>query len=249
MIARSKYLLLIVFCVWLCSFVDMSEPNRLFLSSDYKGAIQKYRDIVDRGIEDPDLFFNLGTSYLYAGEYGNAIYWYYKTMLLRGINEDIDKNFRLAVKGLEEKGIVYSGGDSIFYDIVVKYYHPAISIIFVILINLLFFILILKRFLLIKRDVKVFIFVLSILVFLFALFIGTRVIFVHIQERGIIISGPLDIKEGPSDVYKTLSQINEGTMVRIREKYGDFLLIELPDSRIKGWVLSEQVGILKTDRL
>ncbi|MGC8928157.1 MAG: hypothetical protein ACP5QK_09580 [Myxococcota bacterium] len=241
--------LLTLSSLWLCGFADMSEGNRLFLSSDYKGAIQKYREIADRGVEDANLFFNLGTSYLYSGEYGNAIYWYYRTMLLNGISEDIKRNIRLAVEGLEEEGIVYSGADSILFDYIVKYYHPALSVVFIILINLLFFILILKRFLLIKRGMKALISVLSLLVIILTLFVGLRFTFVHLQTRGIIIVKTADIKEGPSEVYKTLSQINEGMMVRVKERYQDFLLIEVPDSKRKGWVLSEQVGILRTDKL
>lgn len=236
-------------CLWSMGFSDISEANRAFLLSDYRGAVERYRTVVEKGEEDADLFYNLATAYLYMGEYGNAILWYRRAELLTGRSEDIERNIRFAVEGLEEQGTVVADDDSLIYNLVRRYYNPYISLVYIVLINLLFFILILRRFSFIRRDVKPVVNILIILNLLLTLYLGLRIYYIHIQERGVIIVKSSDVKEGPSDAYRTISQIGEGTTVRIRERYGDFLLIELQGKNLRGWIPVLSAGLLKVSRL
>lgn len=238
-----------VFCLWSMGFSDIREANRAFLSSDYRGAAELYRTAVENGEEDADLFYNLATAYLYMGEYGNAILWYRRSELLTGWSDDIERNIRFAVEGLEEQGAVIADDDSLIYNFVRRYYSPYIPLMYIVLINLLFFILILKRFSLIRRDMKPVVNILIILNLLFTLYLGVRIYYIHIQERGVIVVKSLDVKEGPSDAYRTISQIGEGTTVRIRERYGDFLFIELEGKKLRGWIPALSAGVLKVSRL
>ncbi len=243
------FILLIIICFYLSGFSDISEGNRLFLSSDYKGAVEKYKEVSGKGVEDPDLYYNLATAYLYSGEYGKAIFWYYRAMMLKGSSEDIDKNIKLAFKELEEQGSIVRTNESFLYEFVIRYYNPIFSVIFVVLLNLLFLILILRKFSLIKRDMRFFIIVFSLIIVMLAALISMRIYMLNIQTRGIVLTKSVDIKEGPSDAYKTISQINEGTMVKINEKYQEFMLIEIPGGKTKGWILARDVGLLKAGKL
>lgn len=246
---RFYYFIFVIICFFLSGYSDISEGNRLFLSSDYKGAVEKYREVSEKGVEDPDLFYNLATAYLYSGEYGKAIFWYYRAMILKGGSEDIDKNIKLAFKELEEQGIISRTNESFLYEFVIRYYNPIFAIIFIVLLDLLFFILILKKFSLIKRDMRIFIILLSLIIALLAVLISVRIYMLNLQTRGIVISKSVDIKEGPSDAYKTISRINEGTMVKINERYQEFMLIEIPGGKTKGWILARDVGLLKAGKL
>ncbi len=246
---RFIILILILFCFWSMGFVDISEANKAILSSDYRGAIEKYRSIVEKGVEDKDLYYNLATSYLYMGEYGSAIFWYKKSELLSGSSDDISRNMRFAIQGLEEQGIVIPSDDSLIYKFILKIYSPYLTIIYIVLVNLLFIILILKRFSLIKRDMKVFTNILILLVFLFSVYSGLRIFYVHVQKRGVIIVKSVEVKEGPSDAYKTVSQLSEGMRIRVKEKYGEFLLIEIPQKNLRGWIPENSAGILKVSKI
>lgn len=245
----NRYLIIFSAILLLSGYIDISEANKLFLSSDYKGAIAKYNEVVKTAVDDPDLFFNLGTAYLYSGEYGKAIYWYYRTMLLTGTSEDIEKNLKIAYKGLEEEGIVFGGSDSILFDLLSRYYHPIITIILIILVNILFFILILRRFLPIRGNVKIFINILVIFVILLSTFVSLRIYLFYFQTRGIVIEKSIEVKEGPSDAYKTLNKIDEGSIVRILEKYDNYLRIKSADGKVKGWVILDNIGLLRMGRL
>ena len=247
--SRRSILILAVLTLWSYGFVDISDANKSFLSSDYRGAIDKYRAIIEQNVEDADLYYNLATAYLYAGEYGNAIFWYYRSMMLNGTSQDIERNMKIAVQSLAEEGIVAQGSDSIIFEILLKYYNPYIGLAFILLLNLLFFILILKRFLKIKRDIRGLIMTLTIIVVILGIVAGLRVVYMHLQERGIVLERSVDVKEGPSEAYKTLSQLNEGMMVRVRERYDQFLFVEIIGRNIKGWVPSSKIGTLKVSRL
>lgn len=246
---RGSIFILMLFVLISYGFADISDANKSFLSSDYKGAIEKYLSIVKQNIEDQDLYYNLATAYLYSGEYGEAVYWYYNSMLLNGTSQDIERNLKVAVESLAEEGIVVQGSDSLIYEILLKYYSPYVTIVFIILLNLLFFILILRRFLKIKRGIRGLIISLVILVVVSGLISGLRIVYMHLQERGIVLERSIDLKEGPSESYKTLSQISEGMMVRVKDQYDQFLLIEVPGRNLRGWVLATKIGILKANRL
>lgn len=244
------FIFITLFCTLVFyGYADMSGANNLFLSSDYKGAINKYLELISKGEEDADLFFNLATSYLYNGEYGNAIYWYYRTMILEGKRVDTERNLKAAIRGLEEQGIASGVPDSILYEFLIKYYHPSITIVFIVLVNVVFFILILKRVMNIKGGVNAFLIIASILTLVLGIYVGARLYFVNIQERGVVISKGADLKEGPADVYRTVTKVDEGSFVRIRESYGEFLLVELINRNVKGWVNKKDIGILQAGRL
>ncbi|MCX7958150.1 MAG: hypothetical protein N3B13_03815 [Deltaproteobacteria bacterium] len=247
----NKHILLcFAVCIFLLSgFTDISEGNKLFLASDYKGAAARYSEIVKKDIEDANLFFNLATSYLYSGEYGKAVYWYYRTLLLEGAREDTIRNLKMAYRGLEEDGIAAAETDSVIYDFLLKYFHPVLSVIFIVLINLMFFILILRKFLPIKRGVNIFFFFLSAIVIFLAIVISLRIYFVHFQSRGIVIVKSAEVKEGPSEAYKTIYRADEGSMVRITETYQNFFRIEASGGKIRGWVESDNIGLLKAGKL
>jgi len=246
---KVLFFIILVSILFLSAYTDISDGNKLFLSSDYKGAASKYSEIAEKGVEDPVLFYNLATSYLYAGEYGKAVYWYYRTMIIEGALDDTLKNLKMAYRGLEEQGVANSGPDSLIYDFIIRFHHPLIPLIFVILVNILFFILILGKFLPIKTGVKSLLVVLSVIVAVLAVFISARIYFFHFQTRGIVISKSVEVKEGPSDAYKTIFKVDEGSMVNITDRYQDFYQIERSGVKVRGWVSSRDIGILKAGKL
>lgn len=56
--------------------------NRAFAAGDYGRAIAEYEALLELGVDDPDVTFNLASAYGQLGRYGQAIRYFERTLLL-----------------------------------------------------------------------------------------------------------------------------------------------------------------------
>ena len=78
------------------------EANVAASQGDYSSAVAGYRTLVDAGVRDPDVFFNLGTAFAQSGDYPRAILNYERALELRPNDDQTQKNLRNAERRLEE---------------------------------------------------------------------------------------------------------------------------------------------------
>ena len=63
---------------------------------DFDRAIDEWRTCVDNGVENSDLYYNLGNAYFREGKLGFAIYYYKSALRLDPSNDDIIHNLKYA---------------------------------------------------------------------------------------------------------------------------------------------------------
>ncbi len=59
------------------------EGNEAFFRGDYRTAAARYETLVEAGVDDPDVDFNLGASYAREGRHGHAIVAFERAIRLR----------------------------------------------------------------------------------------------------------------------------------------------------------------------
>ena len=69
---------------------------KAYNESDFERAIDEWRTCVDNGMEDADLFYNLGNAYFRSGKLGFSIYYYKMALRLRATDDDIMHNLKFA---------------------------------------------------------------------------------------------------------------------------------------------------------
>ena len=72
------------------------EGNRLYQAGDFDGALDRYRRILDAGLESGDLHYNIGNTYFRQGELGPAILHYERALRLTPGDDDLLANLALA---------------------------------------------------------------------------------------------------------------------------------------------------------
>jgi tetratricopeptide (TPR) repeat protein len=77
--------------------------NAAFERSDYRGAIEQYRKIVDAGYESPDLLLNLGDAYYRAGRIGWAVHSFERGRRLDPNDPDLRANLELALRANRDR--------------------------------------------------------------------------------------------------------------------------------------------------
>jgi tetratricopeptide (TPR) repeat protein len=86
------------------SLTDVFETANVAASrGDHAGAVAGYATLLESGVRDPDVFFNLATTFARAGDYGRAILNYERALVLRPNDDETIGNLRRAEQLLEEQ--------------------------------------------------------------------------------------------------------------------------------------------------
>ena len=73
-----------------------NEANALYRAGDFAAARHMYLEVVDAGVEDARIYYNLGNACFKSGQLGEAILWYERARRLLPHDEDIEANLRFA---------------------------------------------------------------------------------------------------------------------------------------------------------
>ena len=73
-----------------------NEANALYRAGDFAAARRMYLEVVDAGVEDARIYYNLGNACFKSGKLGEAILWYERARRLLPHDEDIEANLRFA---------------------------------------------------------------------------------------------------------------------------------------------------------
>ena len=106
---KLKFIYILFFAV-LYSFANANETNLLidsannaYAKSDYNKAIRLYESVITKGVEAPEIYFNLGNAYYKANNLAFAILNYERAVKLNPDNEDFNFNLKLANQKIEDK--------------------------------------------------------------------------------------------------------------------------------------------------
>ena len=77
-------------------FADtMLQANNAYQNSDYSTSIALYEELVDSGIRDANVYFNLGNAYYENGQLGSALLNYRRAQQINPRDVDIGVNIAL----------------------------------------------------------------------------------------------------------------------------------------------------------
>lgn len=79
------------------------EANRNMANEQYERAVRVYEQILGKGVEHPDLYYNLGNGYYRLGLYGQAIWAYEKGLQFAPRDEDLQYNLDLAKAHIRDR--------------------------------------------------------------------------------------------------------------------------------------------------
>lgn len=95
-------LLILMFSLAVCSAVNaaadpmFAEGNRAYAADDFRGAIDRYEQLVKGGRRNAALFYNLGNALYRAGDFGHAVLNYERALALEPRHPEAAANLRVA---------------------------------------------------------------------------------------------------------------------------------------------------------
>ncbi len=251
MVSRA-ILPIILLCIAGSCFQTNSAPvkmwfdhaNKFYDEQNYDSAVVYYQNVINSGINNSAIFYNLGNTYYRLKKPGLARLYYEKAARLNPGDQDITSNISFISTAIvdrvpePERGFIES--------ILWKFY-----ILFPLKIQLWFvFILLLlisifsSAALYVKGNSRLWLIYLSTIFFLISIIFGiSSGIKIYQTEKvvyAIALTSTVEAKNQP-DGTQTLFTTHEGTKFLIRKSEENWSLVSLPNG-FSGWVKNNEIG-------
>lgn len=222
-----------------------NEANSLYRQGDYPAARERYLQVVDSGVQDSRVYYNLGNACFKAGRIGEAILWYERALRLDPRDADIRANLRFANQLKKDREPAPEGIAAWFLGIYLSPTLDELSLVFGLLLLAVFGLGVwrlwnrerpraLWRWLLLAS---------SGLMVLAGAFLGARLYRQGQVVEGIVIAAEATARSAPDEAHTAVFVVHEGTRVRLERREGDWVLIHLVTG-MGGWLPAAAIALI-----
>jgi tetratricopeptide (TPR) repeat protein len=241
------------------------EGNTSYEAGDYETAIDAYASLVERNVENKDLYYNLANAYFKNAELGRAILFYERALRLSPRDKDTLANLSLVEAMLRDRQFIrkenrikkafvwvnrnLSLREAVLLTSLFYLLFCVLAVIFILrksnFVRTMYrrlSILSLGRFLGLSREPDL---LLAALVAL-CLFVGSgasayqKYTEERTGDRSVVVDTEVAVYSGPMNDTTLQFKIHEGTRVRIQSRLAGWVQIELPGD-LSGWIEARTV--------
>jgi tetratricopeptide (TPR) repeat protein len=229
-----------------------ARGNAAFASHDHERAVAEYEALIEAGIDDPDVAFNLASSHGALGHYGQAIRYFERSLRLDPGDAAARDWLRMARETLGERQ-ARARGEAIVVDRpplseAVFTYFSADQLALTLLITIwlaagLLVALPLVRAEAVRLGIGIASTLLAVLALVSALGVGAKAEWGKPGRPALILREGTPVREGSTDKAPLVGELAEGEAVRLLAREGRFARILTGQDR-EAYVLGSDVGEL-----
>jgi len=227
--------------------LERSDPAGA--SEAFAEAVSRYEALVDAGVRNGRLFYNLGNAELQRGRLGAAILNYRRAQELIPGDRRLQENLRVA-RELCRTQIPPRGSSEFVRTLFFLHYQTSLRTRFAagLVCYVLFWLVLILRLYAPRLPVRALAGVLA------AAWVGLGIsVLVDWQvegrkQAGVVLADEVIVRKGDSETYdpKFQQPLHEGTEFTVLESRGDWLLIELADGKT-GWIPADRAGMVHNE--
>jgi len=237
-------LLLLVGCApRTTSGAEMADANRLYEAGQFTEAAAAYQTLVDAGVEDGTLYYNLSNAYFKAGDLGRAVLNYRRAQASLPRDPDVATNLQLARAQTVDRLEVEDGGALVSFvrRVLVEWttLNEAAAItlgLWVLLCASVVAAILWPRG---RQGLRYGIAAVIVLLALGLLSAGMRLSDAR-SSPAVIVVQEVEAHSGPGADYLAEFTLHTGAEVRMLERREGWVRIALPGD-LQGWVVGEAV--------
>ena len=243
-----KRALLIVCLSWMAVTLFASNDslfmaaNALYQEEKYEEALRTYNEILERGLESADLYYNMGNAAFRSNNIGHAILYYEKALKLDPGHDDAKNNLAYVST---YKVDTFDEVPELFIRSWARMLVRSLSERTWSMLSMLLFTLVLVSLLIYLFShrlgfKKAGFFSALIGVILFSVSLSSAVVsHRHIvnPDSGVIVAPSVIVRSSPSETGTELFVLHEGTKVKVNEEVAGWRNIRVIDGR-EGWIAS-----------
>lgn len=219
--------------------------NNLYEKSDFTGAIEKYKILVEAGIKNKTIYYNLGNAYYKTNKIGLAVLNYKRAFRMSPGDKDIIANMAFAREKIVDQIKYEKPFPQIIWENIIYLLTLNEWIMLSVVLYLLFMFLTIVSVL--KRDVIAelvfYKYLLFIILCVSIIFSGSSYLF-YDQLEAVITVDEVDVRNGPGENYSKGFILHEGTETYVESDSGNWAEIILSNG-LKGWVEKSNIQFTK----
>lgn len=236
------------------SLAEVFETANVAASrGDYRSATAGYRTLIEAGVRDPDVYFNLATVHAQAGEYPRAILNYERALTLRPNEDKIHENLRNAEKTLEESRAEAEGeamlqrSDSISDALYGSFTEDALAYA-LLLANLCFFGCLGWAWTVRRRSPWLLGLSIAAGVILAssAFGLGVKAGMLRDGPRAVALDDRVALRDGPDRLARVRGEARGGDRAQVIGVDGDYVKLRVVGG-VEGWTPASSVGVIDLD--
>ena len=232
--------------------IDAVETaNKLYAAGNYEKSIEIFEQLVNQGVNDSVIFYNLGNAYYAYGDIGRAVANYNRAAQLDPRDTDIRANLELARSQIAEP---FVEDDSGFLGVLSGITSGWLNLNETAIIALALWFL--AGLLLIglrsvgdqehKAGLRYAIYVVIVVLFVTGLSLVSRLYDEQSSPEGVVIVPTIAVSSEPGNEYVTQYHLSSGAEVRISETNGEWARLSTPGDAIQSWIPLETVELVTT---
>jgi len=222
----------------------LAVANQHYEAGEYAQAVDAYQSLVDAGVTDGALFYNLGNAYFKSGDLGRAILNYRRAQRRLPRDPDVAANLQLARAQTKDRLEVEGDGGIVGFveHLLVEWTTldeaaaVALGLWGLFCVLVVIFIVLPRA----RRALSYGMVVVALLLALSVLSVGVRVLGERGKSPAVIVADSVEIRSGPGANYLTEFTLHTGAEVYVIEARAGWVRIALPGD-LQGWVPEERV--------
>lgn len=229
------------------------RANAAYFRGDYEGAAEGYRRLVELGVVDADVAFNLATAEARRGRYGAAAQFYERTLWLRPGDADAHRGLDAARTALGRRLAEASGEGEVdtapplSEALLGGVGRTTLAVVTLVTETLLFAVLL--GLLFARREaVRLGLGIAAPLLAVVALVAGVgwalRAGVLEDGEPAVVVERSTPLREGPDAHAEVRHHAREGQRAWVVDRERSWARVRVPDLG-EGWVASEHVGLVR----
>ncbi len=233
---------------------SITTANKLFQAGNYVQAIGIYEQLIDQGLSDSAVYFNLGNAYYQEGDMGRAMLNYKRANQLDPRDADIKRILEIvesSTAASEDFQPAASGPLQGMANLTQSWLTINESAIFTLTLWFLFFFLFMVYRMLKQGRFRTSIGYLTLLVmFIFAFIgisLGSRIIVEKIQPDAIVVASEITLNSEPKMESTTEFNLKNGARIKLLDTQGEWIKLSTAGNTIQGWVPASSIEMVAID--
>lgn len=244
------------------SLQAMQTAEQLYQKGQYALAAETYQQLADQGLVDSALYYNLGLSYLRAGDLGHALWSLRLAQQVDPRDESIQTTLAdvrtqiaesAAASDLTFGAVMDATGNNVVYRMAgLSNNWFTLNELAIIALSLwTFFALLLLVWVLrvqngfLRRLARVGAPIVGILLVVAVLTLGSRMVQTHGLVEAVVVAEQLELNSGPGLQYGSRMALPAGAEVNVLEERGDWVFVKLDGNGPTGWAPADAVATLR----
>ena len=232
-----------------------SAANEAYFHGDFQAAAQQYERLVEAGVQDADVYFNLGLAHARLGELGKAVLYFERSLWLRPGDDAVEQELAAARTELGRRQAERDGEATLqarppLSEALVRPFSADLLAWLALGLDVTFFALLLLRKSSRNEPLRLGLAVAAPLVALMLLAAGAGLLIktgtFREGKSAIVLRDQAELREGPDRSAQVRALAREGESARTLRREGAFVHVRLPGGT-RGWMSADDLATIRPD--